>query len=426
MIATRQAALKSLMAVIQDKRPLTDSLTAYQTHPERSLISELAHGVCRYYDCLMAIQEKLVRKPLKAKDLDVQLAILIGLYQLKYLNVKKFVAVNETVKLAANLKKTWAKGLINAVLRNYEREAKAIEAELAGNLSYRYAHPEWLIELMNGQGLDAEPILIANNQPAPIYLRINQQHISAEQYLGLLNDAEINAAQSTYLNNAIELKTKVDVTQLPLFQEGHVFVQDMAAQMATDLLDLSDGQRVLDACSAPGGKLTGILQSGYAFESVTALDNHSKRIERIHQNLQRLKLKADVVEGDALSPDPWWDGKPFDRILIDAPCSALGVIRRHPDIKLLRTPEAIEEIMKRQQAILEGLWPLLKKGGRLVYVTCSILPQENEQQLAQFIAHHSDAKALEISLPLGEARSIGWQIYPGPSDGFYYGVLKKV
>lgn len=423
----RLAAVKVLQDVVERKKSLNDALAPFQAHEQRSLISELSYGVCRYYFQLKPILKKLLSKPIKAKDHAIELAILIGLHQLKFLSIKSFVAVNETVKLAALLNKNSMKGLINAVLRAYARDGQALEQQLQQTLGYAFqtAHPDWMIEQFKRAGYDMPTLLSANNQQAPITLNINLQKISTADYLDALSQAGIEAKASSVKDGAVELLSKVNVTALPFFNEGFFIVQDIAAQLSTQLLDLKDNQRVLDACSAPGGKLMAMLQTAKQFKQVVALDNNERRIERIKQNLQRLNLSAELICGDASLLDNWWDKQMFDRILLDAPCSALGVIRRHPDIKLLRTQDAVDNVVRTQQSILTALWQTLKPGGRLVYATCSVLPQENELQLEQFLQAHPDAVSMPFELPIGKAKQIGWQCLPPISDGFYYAVLEK-
>lgn len=421
----RQCAINVLINVICKKKNISASIEPFKDHTKRALISEFSYGVCRYYYTLYPLLNLLVDKPLKAKDKDIELAIILGLYQLKFMHLKPFAVVDETVKLAKKFNKSWARGLINALLRRYIREADVLEAKLIDNEPYQLAHPQWFIDKLKLNKLSFTDICKNNNKKALICLRINTAKVSINDYLGLLNDRDIQASACEYLSNAIILETKVDVADLPFFDKGFVFVQDIAAQFARTLLELGNGQRILDACSAPGGKLTDILQSPFSFKKVIALDNSANRVKRINENLIRLSQEASVIVGDAMDPSKWWDGIPFNRILLDAPCSATGVIRRHPDIKLLRTQSDITEIVKRQKEILEALWQTLAPGGRLVYATCSIFPEENEQQIESFIAGKTDVKVIDFSLPIGMSRTIGWQLYPGESDGFYYAVLEK-
>ncbi len=422
----RFIAIKVLQKVIRDKQSLNEALEPYKEHEQKSLIAEFCYGVCRYYFSLKPLMTLLLTKKMKEKDFDLELTIILGLYQLKYMHIKDFAAVNETVKLAKLLNKDWARGLINAILRRYMRESEALNDKLKNNLEYVYAHPYWFIEKLQQQKLPFDEICQNNNIKAPLYLRINTQKISTADYLNELLQQGIQASQSPYLESAILLSSKVNVVELPYFDDGYFFVQDLAAQFAAKLLNLADNQRILDLCSAPGGKLTGILESGFNFKEVVAVDNSQKRVIKINENLTRLKQSATVLVGDALKPDEWSHGKTFDRILIDAPCSAMGVIRRHPDIKVLREKSAVEEVVQSQKEILKNTWPLLKKGGRLVYATCSVLAEENQHQIEAFIKSNTDIKLVPFELPIGKKCSIGWQLLPGTTDGFYYAILEKI
>lgn len=423
---TRHIAVSILLKVIRDKQSLSEALEPFQQHEQKALIAEFCYGVCRYYFSLKAVMNLLLTKKLKAKDIDIELTIILGLYQLKYMQIKDFAAVNETVKLANIFKKDWAKGLINALLRRYMRESDLLNDKLKNNLEYVYAHPYWFIEKLIEQQALVKDICENNNKKASLYLRIDTQKITVEDYLKKLYQQDIEASQSPYLDGAILLASKVNVVELPYFSEGYFFVQDLAAQFATNLLNLSDNQSVLDLCSAPGGKLTGILQSGFKFKEVVSVDNSQKRVVKISENLARLKQSALVIVGDAFNPHQWSQDKTFDRILIDAPCSAMGVIRRHPDIKVLREKSGITEVVLWQKKILQNTWPLLKSGGRLLYVTCSVLAEENQQQIEGFIQSNPDAKVVPFELPIGQQCSVGWQILPGVTDGFYYAILEKI
>lgn len=422
----RLKAVKVLSKVIKHKQPLNEALQPYAQNDDRRLITEFCYGVCRYYYSLQELLKKLIERPLRTKDFDVELSLLLGLYQLKYMRIKPFAVVNENVKLAAKLKKHWAKGLINAVLRKYLSQEKSIEDKLKANQVYLSAHPQWLIDLFkSNKQKNLKSLLLANNQIAPIYLRVNPLKTSMQAYCQALDKQEIAYQQIKYMPNALLLESKENIIDLPFFKEGYFVVQDLAAQLAPSLLDLKPGFQVLDACSAPGGKLTGILELGLDLKKVVSLEVNEKRIAQIHQNLARLEMEAEVIKGDALELSNWWDGQYFDRILLDAPCSALGVIRRHPDIKLLRDIDGIKKIATLQAKILATLWKTLKPGGRLLYATCSVLPSENEIQIQHFLKKHKDASNIEIRLPFGQPAEFGWQCLPDPSDGFYYALLEK-
>jgi len=262
----------------------------------------------------------------------------------------------------------------------------------------------------------------------PMSLRVNRAHASAADYLTRLQDAGIDACPHEYSPNGITLTTPCDVHELPGFADGHVSVQDEAAQLATSLLALKPALRLLDACCAPGGKTCHILETQPDLSACVALDIEKSRLARVQDNLNRLNLHATLVQGDALQPKTWWDGMPFDRILLDAPCSATGVIRRHPDIKLLRTEAEIISVTQLQHDLLQALWPLLAPGGLMVYATCSIMPEENEQQVNRFIATQTDCQFSASEHPWGHSTGHGWQILPGEHnmDGFFYSVLRKV
>jgi len=323
-------------------------------------------------------------------------------------------------------KKQWAKSLLNAVLRRYLREQDELEALADKHIAY--AHPDWMIKLIKENwGDKGKAILVENNQAPPMVLRVNQQKCSREAYLQLLAAENIQASPMQTSAQAILLDSPVLVGKLPKFSEGWVSVQDAAAQLAASILSAQAGERVLDVCAAPGGKTAHILESEPDLLSLLAIDIDVKRLERVKENLARLQLNADLLAADAIDTEAWWDEVLFDKILLDAPCSALGVVRRHPDIKLLRRAEDIVVLQQLQQAILLAIWKLLKPGGVLVYATCSILKQENEQQIESFLAQQSDAKERLIEAEWGEIRPHGRQILTGSQsmDGFYYACLEK-
>ena len=420
----RLQALHILTHVIQDGTPLLHSM---QAAPDLSPLSkELCFGVCRHYERLQALADCWVTK--RPKQIDVWLCLLMGLYQLHYLRIPDYAVVKETVGLLTPIKKPWAKGLVNAVLRHYCREQEAVLLRLSDNLAFQYGHPAWLIKRIQQDWPDDwQTILKCNDIHPPMTLRINAQHVTAKAYLLRLQEVGMDGCVLPFSPNGIALTTPCDVHDLPGFSEGHVSVQDEAAQLAATLLDLKPNLRVLDACCAPGGKTGHILETEPHLSACVALDIERTRLVRVQDNLNRLKANATLVQGDALHPESWWDGKCFDRILLDAPCSATGVIRRHPDIKLLRTEAEIAAIVEVQHDILRALWALLAPGGIMVYATCSIMPEENEQQMARFIAEHSDCLWRKSEQPWGRATGHGWQILPGEHqmDGFFYSVIQK-
>ncbi|WP_340122586.1 16S rRNA (cytosine(967)-C(5))-methyltransferase RsmB [Methylobacter svalbardensis] len=432
---TRLVAARVLSRVLQDGQSLTAALDnaflSIESGKDRAFIQALCYGVCRQFHRLDFILSQLLDKPLK--DTDVKALALVGLYQLKFMRVKPHAAVSETV-LAAR-KKPWAKSLINAVLRTYLREQEGLEHKADKFQVAALSHPDWLIKQIEQDWPEqALNIFLENNQQPPMVLRVNLAKTSRKDYLQGLAGQDIAGQAVSFCPSAIRLDKPVPVDLLPGFAEGLVSVQDTAAQLAAGLLDVQPGQRVLDVCAAPGGKTAHILESQPQLKELVAVDIDEFRMQRVSENCRRLGLQATLVVGDAANPSGWWDGKPFDRILLDAPCSALGVIRRHPDIKLLRRAEDIGQLQAMQKAILQAVWPLLAPGGLLVYATCSILKQENEQQVQAFLTEHSDA----VELPLfpssslgttdwGTAGACGRQILTGESamDGFYYARISK-
>jgi 16S rRNA (cytosine967-C5)-methyltransferase len=417
-----------LSRVLQDGQSLTAALDfalpAVESAKDRAFIQALCYGVCRAYHRLDFILSELLDKPLK--DQEVKALALVGLYQLKYMRVKPHAAVSETV--LATRKKPWAKALINALLRSYLRDQDSLEQKADNNHCAAVSHPDWLIRKIEqdwpGQ---AQNILLANNRQPPMSLRVNLSRVSLDHYLQQLIGLDIAAMTVDFCPSALILDKPVAVDLLPGFADGLVSVQDVAAQLAADLLDVRAGQRVLDVCAAPGGKAAHILEHQSQTQELVAVDIDAARMLRVSDTLQRLKLPATLVVGDAAKPQDWWDGRLFERILLDAPCSALGVIRRHPDIKLLRRADDIPPLQALQQSILRAVWPLLAPGGIMVYATCSILKQENEQQIAAFLAAHPDAIELPIDATWGVAGSHGRQIMTGESamDGFYYARIGK-
>jgi len=427
-VNTRLVAARVLSRVLQDGQSLTAALDnafpSIESAKDRAFIQALCYGVCRQYHRLDFILSQLLDKPLK--DADVRSLALVGLYQLKFMRVKPHAAVSETV-LAAR-KKPWAKSLINALLRTYLREQEGLEHKADKSQVAALSHPEWLIKQIEQDWPEqAQEIMLENNQQPPMALRVNLAKNSRERYLQLLTGQGIAAESVSFCPSAIRLDKPVPVDLLPGFADGLASVQDAAAQLAAGLLDARPGHRVLDVCAAPGGKTAHILETQAQLKELVAVDIDASRMQRVGENLQRLGLQAELVVGDAANPEAWWDGKLFDRILLDAPCSALGVIRRHPDIKLLRRADDIGPLQALQKTILQAVWPLLAPGGLMVYATCSILKQENEQQIQDFLAEHSDAVELAIEADWGVAGACGRQIFTGESamDGFYYACITK-
>lgn len=421
----RLHALKILTQLLTEKSSLSQLMPA--SADVTPMTKEICFGFCRHYFRLQILAEYLVKK--RPKELEIWVALLIGLYQLHFMQLPDYAVVKETVALLDKIKKSWAKGLVNAVLRNYCRQQKDILLQVQKNSLFIYGQPEWLLERLQKDWPDEwQSIARENDKHPPMTLRVNLQKISVAEYLHALNEKGMDAQIHPIAPEGITLVNPCDVRQLPGFGEGWVSVQDGAAQMAASLLSLKPGLRILDACCAPGGKTCHILEKEPNLSACVGLDVDPKRLKRVRENLERLQLQATLIEGNALNPTEWWDGHLFDRILLDAPCSATGVIRRHSDIKLLRTSEEIESITKIQQGMLESLWPLLSKGGKLVYATCSVIPAENEQQIANFVQNHSDCTIIKEPLTCGRATTHGLQILPGEQDmdGFFYAVLVKV
>ena len=393
------------------------------------LLQEIVFGTCRWYFQLDAILAQLLSKPLKAKDNDVRCLLLIGLYQLHHLRVPDYAVVNETVSATKALKKDWAKGLVNAILRGFLRDSEALIKQSLTRLEGEYAHPRWLIErLRSAWPTQWSQILKDNNIRPPMTLRVNTQRTDMDQFLANLQHAGIEAAPGALASTSVYLASPCPVENIPGFEQGLCSVQDEASQLIPGLLDLQNGLRILDACAAPGGKTCHILESGFAFEQLVALDNDARRLERLQQNLDRLQLSATVSVGDASDTSQWFSGRAFDRILLDAPCSATGIIRRHPDIKLLRREADIVKLSQLQSQLLESLWACLTPGGLLLYSTCSVLPEENSAIVQRFIESRSDAKLETIVEQWGLECPFGRQLLPGAggNDGFYFARLRKI
>ena len=406
-------------------RALPPLLSQVRDPRDRALAQELSYGGLRWYPRLEALLGQLFDRPLKARDQDVAHAVRLAAYELLYLDTPDYAVVNEYVELVKRRGKRWAGGLVNAVLRRLMREQDALEAVVDASPTARLAHPQWLIERFQTAYPERwEALCEAGNTRPPMTLRVNGARSSC---LDKLNEAGIEAEPHPLVDSALTLSTPLDVGRLPGFREGTVSVQDAAAQLAASLLAPEPGHRVLDACAAPGGKTAHLAERGNGAFTLHALDVDAERLVRVRENLDRIGQDAEVIEGDAATPASWWDGQAYDRILLDAPCSATGVIRRHPDIKLHRRPRDIDDLVRRQAAILEALWPLLAQGGMLLYATCSVLPEENTQQLERFLASQPDARVLPIEAEWGEAAPVGRQILTGASgmDGFYYACLIK-
>ncbi len=428
----RLAAARALAVVLNGKASLGTSLPPLLDRVEqrdRGLAQDLAFGTARWQPRLALIAEKLLQKPFKAVDRDVEALLLIGLYQLFYTRIPAHAAIGETVACVDKLKKPSLKGLLNAVLRNAQRDSESIIASLDRDPVLHSAHPRWLQKALKAQWPEQwEAICAANNAHPPLILRVNRRLGSRDDYLAELHAADIAAEPCRYSRDGIRLGQACDVTSLPGFAAGRVSVQDEAAQLAAELLELAPGQRVLDACCAPGGKTCHLLEAEPALAGVVAVDLEEKRLVRVRENLKRLNLDAELIAADGRDTAAWWDGQPFQRILLDAPCSATGVIRRHPDIKLTRQAADIPALAQLQGELLDALWPTLEVGGILLYATCSVLPMENSDTIAAFLARTPSACELQISADFGLQPAHGRQLLPqiDGHDGFYYAKLGKI
>jgi 16S rRNA (cytosine967-C5)-methyltransferase len=383
---------------------------------QRGALRDLSFGTLRFHPRLDWLLTRLLHKPLK--DAQLRCLLLVALYQLLYSKSATHAIVDHAVT-ASRRHNAAASGLVNAVLRNFLRNRDALLAAAEQNEEARYAYPKWWIDALKSQyGTKAEAILLAGNRHPPMTLRVNRRRTTAEDYLVMLAQNEITA--SLVPPGAILLERPLAVEKLPGFYEGLVSVQDAGAQYAAQLLDVRDGMRVLDACSAPGGKSAHLLE--LAQIELLAVDKDEQRLQKVRQNLQRLQLTAELHCGDAAQPEDWWDGRPFQRILADVPCSASGVVRRHPDIKHLRRPADIDGFARQQLQILNALWQLLASDGKLLYATCSIFARENQQVIDEFRRQHDDARSVLLSL---DNINEGQLLPDDQHDGFYYALLHK-
>lgn len=437
-LSVRAVAAEILMQVLDQGLSLSSLLPANQNRvlPQNMpLLQQICFGVCRVLPRLEQIIQQLVDKPLRGKTRIVHTLLLVGLYQLLYLRIPEHAAVAETVNAVQPLKRESFRALVNGVLRRFLREQAIILAKI--DQHWQTLHPEWLVnKLKQAYPQQWRQIIEANNQQPPMWLRINPQFTNVATYQGLLEQQSYIADNPfcydyVHQPQALRLSQAVNVSQLPQFEQGWATVQDLNTQWAGLLLDPQPNELILDACAAPGGKTTHILELAPQAQ-VVALDIEAKRLERVRENLHRLKQQAKVICADASQPDSWLEqataGKKFDRILLDAPCSATGVIRRHPDIKWLRKATDIQPLVQLQQQILTALWTVLKPNGILLYATCSLLPEENQQQIEQFLQQQPDAQLEPLPFATTQTNgNIGIQFIPESTggDGFYYAKLRK-
>lgn len=426
----RAMAAQSCWQIVSQGQSLDSVLSRHFTSSpdaDRGLIQEIVYGVCRWHGELNLIANSLIQRPLKPKDRVIHYLLLVGLYQLRHLNTAQHAAVSETVNACQQLSKPWAKKLINGCLRRWLRESDSLNPD-PKQVVFN-THPEWLIQELQAHWPEhVQAIGSANNQRPPMILRVNQRIQNRADYLHKLEGKGIEAVADDRSADAVLLNHAVAVAELPGFTDGHVSVQDTAAQIAADVLKPSTSDRVLDACAAPGGKAAHLLERVGNQLELDALDVADTRTERLHDTLNRLGLRANCYTADATQPPTWPvpdDG--YDHILIDAPCSGTGVIRRHPDIKHHRRASDIPQLQATQAQLLSRLWRLLKPGGQLLYMTCSILPQENDQQIAQFLCKEEDVEVQDFSHPDALRTDHGWQTLQGVHnmDGFYYSLLRK-
>ncbi|MBL4831810.1 MAG: 16S rRNA (cytosine(967)-C(5))-methyltransferase RsmB [Aliivibrio sp.] len=421
----RATAASVIFQVVDQGQSLSNVLPAAQQQikpRDHALLQEICYGVLRFLPRLESIANELMDKPLKGKQRVFHHLILVGIYQLSFMRIPPHAAVGETVEGTKGLKGPRLRGLINAVLRSYQRDQEALDLKATSHNAGKYGHPSWLLKLLQSAYPDSwQQIVEANNTKAPMWLRVNRQHHTRDEYQQLLNAEEIATETHPTAPDALKLLSPCDVLKLPGFEQGWVSVQDAAAQLSVEYLQPKSGELILDCCAAPGGKTAHILERTPGCQ-VVAIDCDENRLKRVHENLERLNLQAEIVCGDARYPEQWWSSEKFDRILLDAPCSATGVIRRHPDIKWLRRADDITALTQLQAEIFDAMWLQLKSGGTMVYATCSITPQENRDQVTAFLQRTADATLID-----SELANPGHQILPGEQDmdGFYYAVLAK-
>lgn len=426
----RLAAVNVVSAVVDDGRSLSalqDVFDAVDPSRDRALAMELSYGVLRWRWQLDGIAHRLLSKPLRRRDRDVMLLIWVGIYQLLHMRIPPHAAVTETVNAVRAMDKEWAAGLVNACLRRFVRERDGLLAQADQADEQALSYPRWwLARLRRDWPAQWREIAEAGNRRAPMTLRTNKLRIEREQLSARLTEAGLSHALCAYSSDGIRLDEPVDVAKIPGFVDGSCSVQDEAAQLAPGLLDLGPDQRVLDACAAPGGKACHLAECSPRSQ-VVAVDIDSVRMRRVDENAARLGVALRSTVGDVAKPAQWWDGQLFDRMLLDAPCSASGVVRRHPDIKSLRRDEDISALAVTQQDLLENLWPLLKPGGILLYVTCSVFREENDAVVARFLAGHPGAMEYPIDSQWGNKLAVGQQILPSEQmmDGFYFARLVK-
>ena len=426
---SRSVALKILNKVFQGRSLSSAKVEANVLESrQRALAMELVQGVLRWRWKLEVLLNQLMQKPLRTKEQELKLLLLLALYELMELSTPEYAVVNETVQLSRSLGKTWASGLVNGVLRTFIRDKQDYLSRTELDDVAKYSHPDWLINLLRQNWPEHwQQILQANNQRPPLWLRVNKIQQETQQYKKLLDELNLESSTLTAAPQAIKLERSIDVFSLPGFDQGMVSVQDAGAQLAASMLDVHAAQNVLDLCAAPGGKTCHLLELEPAIKKLVAVELEEQRMQKVRENLDRLKLSAELIVADASDASTWWDGALFDRILVDAPCSASGVIRRHPDIKSLRREDDLPSLVALQQKILQQAWQMLSPDGLLLYVTCSVFRQENEAQIMRLLNEHTDADEVNLDASWGVRCMHGRQLLPGEndSDGFYFACIRK-
>ena len=431
----RAAAARIVAAVVAEGRSLDELLAA--EHDEgavRGLKRSLCYGTLRWHYRLAAVLEALATRPPDGLPPRLRALLEMGLYQLASGETAEHAAVSETVSAARVLGFARAAGFVNAVLRRFQREREGVLHAVDRDLALRTAHPRWFVEALRRDRGDTRALaaLQANNEHPPLWVRVNRLRTEVDAAAQALREAGFEATRHPFAPDALRVAPPTDVRSLPGFAEGRLSVQDAAAQLAVELLEPEPGERILDACAAPGGKTCHVLERTGGKARVTALDVSEQRLARVHDNLGRLGLDADVRAGDVADLASWYEGTPYDRVLLDVPCSGTGVIRRHPDIKLLRRARDIPALARRQASLLAAAWSVVRPGGRLLYTSCSVLDAENEQVIGRFLARTPEAEDLTPALtrdwperPAGSGP--GYQTMPGEAgmDGFYYACVGK-
>jgi 16S rRNA (cytosine967-C5)-methyltransferase len=430
----RAVAAQVTVRVLRERVTLEAALEAALAEAPRTVVAaarSLAFGAVRGFYRHEAILRRLLTQPGKSLEPRVRAILSVALFELEDARTPEYAVVDAAVSTAKAAQASG--GLINALLRRYLRERGSLEAEIARNPAARYATPEWLAECLREDWPERwTDILAASDAQAPMWLRVNARHGTAADYVATLRQAGIEAVAEPRVPQAVRLATPRDVGEVPGFADGVVSVQDLGAQCVAFPLQLEPGQRVLDACAAPGGKTALIAEREPGLSRLLAVDIEGRRLQRVRENLERGRLGAELLHGDAATPEGWWDGVPFDRILLDAPCSALGVIRRHPDIRLRRSMQELAKMPALQTRLLDAAFGMLARGGRLVYVTCTLTRRENGGLIGAFLERTADAAAVPVEdwngwPDLGESDPYGRQILPGEAsaDGFYYAALTK-